>query len=1043
MNLTKATLNNSRIAIIGLLIITLVGIKNYFDLSQNSMPPYTIRKATIITKFPGASPLRVEELVTDALEESIREMVEVKTIESESRAGLSVITVELINEISNKKLRAVWDELRQKMTEMRPFLPQGAIGPLVKDKDIGTVFGVILGVTSDGVETKIVEKYAKEIRSQLLQLSDVAKVKYGGIQEERVYIEFDDQQLSRYGLTAMQLKRIIASTNILYSGGEVAIGNKRILLEPTGNYESIADIQNTLIPMPSGESLLLGDITNIYSDYITPFEKKVNVNGHEAIALYLSLKDGANIVNLGEEVTHLIPEINARLPIGIELVRIASQDQIVAKQVNDFLVSLVQSVLIVLIVMFIFLGFRTGSLVAALIPMVVFFAFFFMFMLDIGLNKVSLAALIISLGLLVDNGIVMAESILVRTEGGQSTRDACIAACKLLIVPLLISTLTTSSAFLSFALAQTPMGEMASPLFYVVSIALLSSWVLAFTFVPLLAMAIVKTKSQQKETKKGIIDRGMEWINLWYNGVLLRILRRPVQFFIIIVSMFGLSIAALTLLPFKLVPDSDRNLVTVDVKMPVGTQIELTEAAVGKIEKYIQDSLMIANITSERGVLDFSAYIGEGPEPYDLGFMKDEPSANYAHLLLNTTGDKDNEYIISKLDEFCYNNIPDADIKVNRLSGAGAAGTPVEIRISGTDMEKLAQIASDLKQQLYQVPGAKNITDDWGPKIKKVVVEIDESKAKRVGLSNEEIANALYTQLEGMRVGNYREGTKSIPIVLTDQRSEIPTIESISALNVFSPNRRLNVSLGQIAQVKIDWQFAKVKRKDLKRTVTVGCYLKLGHTAEGVFKAMTPWLIQQELSWADGYGYSFGGEDEDTNENLGAIFKWLPVSFFLIMFLLVLQFNSIRKATIVIATIPLGIIGVVIGWYIGQSFVSFFGILGVIALSGILINDSIVLLDRIDVEGDADPGLSKQDAILRAANHKFRPVILTTLTTSLGMIPLLISGGLLWEPLALAIIFGLFFATVIILLFVPVLYILFFKVKFKGYVPDPNLLHHG
>ncbi|MFT4738385.1 MAG: multidrug efflux pump subunit AcrB, partial [Paraglaciecola sp.] len=657
--------------------------------------------------------------------------------------------------------------------------------------------------------------------------------------------------------------------------------------------------------------------------------------------------------------------------------------------------------------------------------------------------KVSLAALIISLGLLVDNGIVMAESILVRTEGGQSTRDACIAACKLLIVPLLISTLTTSSAFLSFALAQTPMGEMASPLFYVVSIALLSSWVLAFTFVPLLAMAIVKTKSQQKETKKGIIDRGMEWINLWYNGVLLRILRRPVQFFIIIVSMFGLSIAALTLLPFKLVPDSDRNLVTVDVKMPVGTQIELTEAAVGKIEKYIQDSLMIANITSERGVLDFSAYIGEGPEPYDLGFMKDEPSANYAHLLLNTTGDKDNEYIISKLDEFCYNNIPDADIKVNRLSGAGAAGTPVEIRISGTDMEKLAQIASDLKQQLYQVPGAKNITDDWGPKIKKVVVEIDESKAKRVGLSNEEIANALYTQLEGMRVGNYREGTKSIPIVLTDQRSEIPTIESISALNVFSPNRRLNVSLGQIAQVKIDWQFAKVKRKDLKRTVTVGCYLKPGHTAEGVFKAMTPWLIQQELSWADGYGYSFGGEDEDTSENLGAIFKWLPVSFFLIMFLLVLQFNSIRKATIVIATIPLGIIGVVIGWYIGQSFVSFFGILGVIALSGILINDSIVLLDRIDVEGDADPGLSKQDAILRAANHKFRPVILTTLTTSLGMIPLLISGGLLWEPLALAIIFGLFFATVIILLFVPVLYILFFKVKFKGYVPDPNLLHHG
>jgi multidrug efflux pump subunit AcrB len=924
MNLTKLTLNNSRIAIIALSIIAMMGIKNYFDLSQNSMPPYTIRKASVITQLPGASPLRIEELITDALEESIREMVEVKSIESESRSGLSVITIDLKNEVSKDKLTSVWDELRQKMDDIKPFLPEGTMGPYVKDKDIGTVFGVILGVVSDGVEEKIAEEYAKDIRSELLQLPDVAKVLYGGVQEERIFIEFDDQQLSRYGLTSGQVKSIIAGTNILFSGGELVIGKRRISLEPTGNYETIENIKNTLIPTSSGESLLLGDITKIYGDYITPKEKMVTVNGQEAIALYISLKNGANIVNLGEDVSQLIPEINRKLPLGIELVRAASQAQIVKQQVSDFLMSLVQSILIVLVVMLFFLGVRTGSLVAALIPMVVVFSFFFMFLLGIGLNKVSLAALIISLGLLVDNGIVLAESILIRTENGESVRDAAIDSCRILMIPLLISSLTTSSAFLPFALAETPMGEMASPLFYVVTIALLSSWVLAFTFVPLLAMAIVKTKQKKKYHKKGKIDVAMEKLNLWYNKVLVKVLKKPLVFSGVILALFAVSVLSISFLPFKLVPDSDRNLVTVDVKLPSGTQIELTQKAVEVIERYIQDSLLISNTKQERGILDFSSYIGEGPEAYDLGYMKDEANSNYAHLLLNTTGNTDNEYVIKKLNDFCFNFMPEADIRVNRLSGAGAAGTPVEIRISGTDNDELAKIANSLKKQMYTLSGAKNITDDWGPKTKKLVIQIDESKAKRVGLSNMDIANALYTGLTGFKVGDYREGTKSIPIVLKDKQNEEHSIESVSGLNIFSPQRKLNVPLGQVADIKMDWQFSNIQRRDLKRTITVGCYLNSGYTAKDVFTALDPWLKEQQANWKSGYQYALGGEDEDTNENLGAIFKWLPVSFFLILFLLVLQFNSIRKATIVITTIPLGIIGVVIGWYIGNSFVSCF-----------------------------------------------------------------------------------------------------------------------
>ncbi len=1033
MNLTKITLNNSRITIIALLIVALVGISNYFDLSRDSMPPYTIRIATVITKFPGANPQKVEALVTDKIEESIREMVEVKTIESESRTGLSVIVVKLKDYVKQDELQAVWDELKDKVSEVRPQLPQNIMGPIVKDKDIGTVFGIILGVTSDGVPYNILENYADDIRDKLLQLPDAAKVKYGGVQEERVIIEFDDQQLSRFGLNAMKLKGIISGTNILYPGGAVNVGKKRIILEPSGSYESIEDLKRTLIPTGTGATVFLGDITNIYRDYINPKEKIVKVNGKPAIALFMSLKKGANIVRLGNDVQKLIPEINAELPIGVELVRIASQDQIVNKQVNNFLISLLQSIVIVLIVMLFFLGFRTGSLVAALIPMVIVSTFFFLNLFDLGLNKVSLAALIISLGLFVDNGIVMSESILVRVQKGQSIFQASVDSCKILIVPLLISTLTTSSAFLSFALAETPMGEMASPLFSVVTISLLSSWFLTFTFIPLLALSIVKVKQHKSNEKTGKLDAQMEKVNLWYNKLLLKILNKQLSFIFVILLLFIIAIAAMPFLPFKLVPDSDRNLVTVDVKFPSGTQIEITERAIAKIEKYILDSLLVKQDEEKPGVLDFSSFIGEGPEPYDLGYFKNEANSSYTHMLLNTTGDTDNDYVIAKLDRYCFNNFPDADIRVNRLTGAGASGTPVEIRISGKNPEKLAIITKKLKEKLVNIQGTKNITDDWGPKMKRLIIKIDEDKAQAVGLTNKDIAIALSAGLSGFKVDDFREQDKSIPIYIKVKNSDEYDINKIENYNIFSPLTRQNVSLSQIAEVVIDWQFAKIIRKDLKRTMTAGAYLKQGFTAKDVFTSITPWLDEQKADWPEGYKYDFGGEDEDTADNLGAIVVWLPLSFGLILLLLVLQFNSIRKSVIVYSTIPIGIIGVVFGWYVGQSFVSFFGILGVIALAGVVINNAIILIDRIEVEKEENPDISEQEAVMLAANHKFRPVILTTLTTSLGMLPLLFGGGLLWQPLSLAIIFGLLFGTVIILLYVPVIYSILFKVKFKGF----------
>lgn len=1033
MNLTSITLDYKRVTIIAILIVAIIGIINYFDLERDSMPPYTIRIASVVTSFPGADPNKVEMLVTEPLEETIREISQVKTITSESRPGLSVITVELLTDVNSKELQSVWTNLRNKIEALKPSLPQGIYGPLVKDEDIGKVFGIIIGVTGDGVPYHKLEDYAKAVREKLLLLRDVEKIKYGGVQNEQIFIEFDNKQLSRYGLDVIKLKGLISSTNILNPGGEINIGRKRIVLEPSGGFETIEDIKKILVPLSSGSTVYLEDITTrIYRDYVTPSQKKVFVNGKEAIALFISLKDGANIVRLGNDVDKALVEINNNLPLGVEVVRSASQDKVVNKQVNDFLINLVQSIVIVLSVMLIFLGLRTGSLVASLIPMVILTSFFFLGFLNLGFNKVSLAALIISLGLLVDNGIVVSESIMVNMNRGMSAIEASIYSGKVLIVPLLISSLTTAAAFLPFALAKTPMGEISSQLFWVVSSTLISSWFLAFTFIPLVAVIILKTKPYGKVKRESTLDKGLDRFNMWYNKMLYRTLKRPKGFLIAIVSIFLIAVFMIRYLPFKLVPDSDRNLVTLDIKFPTGTQIEYTQQAVKKIENYILNNLMrdSSNKSGGAAVLDFSTFIGEGPEPYDLGYFKNESNSSYAHMLVNTTGDKDNDYIISKLDSFCFKSIPDAEIRVNRLTGAGASGTPVEIRISGDNPEKLALISQEVKSKLIELKLTKNINDDWGPKIQKLIIDIHPDKVMRSGLTNMDIAIALNAGLSGVRIGDFYDSDKKIPIFFKNEANPENYIETLQAFTIYSPSKSLNVPLLQVADIKVDWQFGKVIRKDLRRTMTVGAYLDTDYTASDVFKKIGPWLETKKGSWGSGYTYELGGEDEDKSENLGAIFENLPLAFFLIALLLVLQFNSFRKTTIIILSIPLGIIGVTVGWFIGGSFISFFGILGVIALAGIVVNNSIILIDRIEIEMLEDVGIDKRDAILKAVKSRFRPVILTTLTTSLGMLPLWFSGDLLWVPLALAIIFGLLFATFITIIFVPVLYSIFYKVSF-------------
>ncbi len=1035
MNLTQFSIEKSRITFTILATIIVLGLTLYQSLSRDSMPPYTVRAATIVSSFPGASPERVEQLVTDKLEKVAQELPELKEVTSTSRTGLSVVSVILKDEIGPAKLQSVWDRLRRKINDVQG-LPEN-VTPSLKDDGIGDVYGIVVGMTSDGFSYAQMKSYADELKDDFIKLPDAAKVELGGEQEERVFVEFDNAGLKEYGLSSSKLQSIIGSTNILSSGGQINVEDERIILEPTGNFNSLEDIGKTLIPVGDGSQLVyLKDITNIKKGYINPAKQKIRVNGRDAISFHINLKQGANVIKLGEEVDKIINTWQADLPVGLELLRLSSLDTYIDFKINDFVSNLMQAIGIVLLVMLLFLGFRTGSIIASLIPIVTVMTLMLMGIINMGLNQVTLAALIMALGMMVDNAIVVAETIMVKMENGMASKQAAISACSELFTPLLISTLTTSAAFLAFFLAESTMGDIVGPIFVVISLALLSSWLIALTVITLLCHLFLKIK-KKSERKPGVVDKIIAVLKVYYKNLILVALSRKWLVVFGILTLFFVSIFGFTLIPFVFFPDSDRNMITVDINLPLGTKIESTTEVVKRIENYIKDSLKV-NDGRINGIVDWSSYIGEGPESYDLGYSPDEANSSYAHMLVNTSSASFNNQMINQLDLYCFKNFPNADIKVGPL-GAGGGGTPIEIKISGDDPDKLAGIAEEVKLKLSSITGTKNVKDDWGPKSKKFVINVDQNRAQSAGITSQDIATSLRTVLDGFKTGEYREDDKSIPILMRSDANQQQSLASIETLNIYAQNSGKSVPLLQVANILPQWQYAKIKRLDLSRTINVSSELTEFGNASSITAEITPWLNEKKATWDFGYDYQFGGDAKSTAENMGAVVNYLPLSGFIILLLLIIQFNSIRKTIMVVATIPLGVIGVVLGLLIFQEPFGFMPFLGVISLAGIVINNAIVLMDRIEIEQNVLKR-KDQDAVIAACLQRFRPILLATFTTVLGLIPLYISGGEMWEGMAVSIMVGLLFGTIITLVFIPSLYSMLFKVNYKGYEFDEKLL---
>jgi multidrug efflux pump subunit AcrB len=770
----------------------------------------------------------------------------------------------------------------------------------------------------------------------------------------------------------------------------------------------------------------LDDIAHVFRGYIDPPTSLTTSSGHPALALAISLREGGNIIELGTKVKESISRLQERYPIGIEFDIVAFQAQHVDKKVKDFSMNLLQAVLIVLVVMLIFLGVRTGLVVASLVPMAMIMSLFLMGMFQIGLDQMSLAALIISLGLLVDNSIVMSESIMVQMSEGRKPIQAAINSANELRIPLLTSSLTTAAAFLPIYLAESSTGEYTAPLFKVVTITLISSWILSLTMIPFLAVRFLKVK---KSSNTSVYSSRFY---KKYRALLISLLKHPVLTIVGTITLFLVMMQGFALIPNIFFPPNDKAIYTAELEFPIGTPIEKTEKMVQKVEKFMADSLMADFEQGKEGIINWSGYIGEGAPRFVLNYNPVPAKPEYAVLLVNVTNRETVSELIEKTEAFCLENFPDLRTDIKLLPIGPPPMAPVQVRISGNDLDEIFVIVERVKTRLLETNGTKNIRDDWGARTKKLIVEINEPRAQRAGVSNHDIAISLQTALTGIDITQYRESDKVIPVTLRSMAAQRQDISKLETINVYSQVSGQNVPLSQVAEVKIVWQPAKIFRRDRLKTVTVECDVTPETTPIAVSREMDQWLTEEKSNWPVGFKYSLGGELESSVEANQSISAKLPIAGLLIILLLVMQFNSIRIPTIILLTIPMGLIGVVIGLIVMRSYFGFMTFLGVISLAGVVINNAIVLIDRIKIEREENKR-NEQDAIVESGQRRLRPIFLTTATTIGGLIPLYLGGGPMYEPMAVAIIFGLGFATLLTLGLIPVLYSVFFRVKFKDY----------
>ena len=964
---------------------------------------------------------RVEDLITRKLEEKIREIGEVDEITSDSKTGVSLIHVIIKDQFSD--LQPIWQDLRNKMDDVVPELPAGTVGPFVED-EYGLTAIATVALWSDGLSLADMRQVARDTRDRLYSLKGIQKVELFGIQEERIYLEFSNSKLAKFGLTPQDISSTLKAQNILLPGGKANVFGQEIVIEPSGNFNDVAEIESVMIPIPGTEKVTpLHDVVTIIRDYVDPPEQPVYFNGHPAIILSVSIMEGVNSVEFGERLQHKIKTIEQTLPIGYKFEFSTFQPDLVKVAVNGAISNLIQTLIIVLTVVIVFLGLRTGLIVGSFVPMAMLLGLVIMSFLDIELQRMSIASMIIALGMLVDNGIVVAEDIRTRMEAGQERLQAVIQAGQTLAIPLLTSSLTTILAFTPMLLAKGATGEYTLSLGQVVTIVLLASWFLAMYMTPAMCFWFMKVNprdngASQEDPYSGRFYR-------YYQVFLQAVLGNRLLVIVILIAAMLAAGYAFRYVVIEFFPAGDRNQFLVYLDQPAGTRTDKTAETVQRLSSWLGNKKVNPEIT---GTI---AYVGAGGPRFFLSLSPMDPDPHLAFMVVNTETNQQVPKMVNRVRQHILDQFPSVRGRVKAMwLGASETGL-MEIRIYGPDSEVLAAKAEHLLNKLRSIPGTVDIEQDWENKVWKVSVQVDQARARRVGVTSREIADSLSAYLDGKEITEYREGDIIIPIMGRGLEEERMQISNIRTLNVYSAARKTNAPLSQIADIKPIPEFSRIKRFDQERTITVSAKHQTLKAGE-LFNALLPTLESLDLPLE--YHWEIGGELEDSAKAQGYLFEWMPACFLLIIVLLVWQFNSFRRAGIILITIPLTFIGAVIGLLVMNAPFGFMVILGLLSLAGIIINNGIVLIDRIEIE--RNNGLSPYEAIVTAAIARFRPILMTTLTTMLGLLPLIISKDPLFYGMACVIAFGLLVGSLLTLGVVPVFYSLFMGVNRPGKSPE-------
>ncbi|HHJ3197729.1 TPA: efflux RND transporter permease subunit VmeI [Vibrio parahaemolyticus] len=998
------------------LIFLIGGIAAFFGLGRLEDPAFTIKDAMVVTSYPGATPQQVEEEVTYPLEKAIQQLTYVDEVNSISNRGLSQITVTMKNNYGPDDLPQIWDELRRKVNDLKVTLPPGVNEPQVID-DFGDVYGILLAVTGDGYSYKELLDYVDYLRRELELVDGVSKVSVSGQQQEQVFIEVSMKKLSSIGLSPNTVFNLLSTQNIVSDAGAIRIGDEYIRIQPTGEFQSVDELGDLLITESGAQGLIfLKDVAEIKRGYVEVPSNIINFNGSLALNVGVSFAQGVNVVEVGKAFDRRLAELKYQQPVGVEISEIYSQPKEVDKSVSGFVISLAQAVGIVIIVLLFFMGLRSGLLIGLILLLTVLGTFIFMKYLAIDLQRISLGALVIALGMLVDNAIVVVEGILIGTQKGRTRLQAATDIVTQTKWPLLGATVIAVTAFAPIGLSEDSTGEYCGTLFTVLLISLMLSWFSAISLTPFFADIFFKgQKIKQGEGEENDPYNGIIFVA--YKKFLEFCMRRAWLTVVVLIVGLGASVYGFTLVKQSFFPSSTTPIFQLDVWLPEGTDIRATNDKLKELESWLAEQEHVDHITTTAG---------KGLQRFMLTYAPEKSYAAYGEITTRVDNYEALAPLMARFRDHLKANYPEINYKLKQIELGPGGGAKIEARIIGSDPTVLRTIAAQVMDIMYADPGATNIRHDWRERTQVLEPQFNESQARRYGITKSDVDDFLSMSFSGMTIGLYRDGTTLMPIVARLPEDERIDIRNIEGMKIWSPAQSEFIPLQQVTMgYDMRWEDPIIVRKNRKRMLTVMADPDIlgEETASTLQKRLQPQI--EAIQMPPGYSLEWGGEYESSGDAQESLFTTMPMGYLFMFLITVFLFNSIKEPLIVWLTVPLALIGVTTGLLALNTPFGFMALLGFLSLSGMVLKNGIVLLDQIEIEMKS--GKEAYDAVVDAAVSRVRPVCMAAITTILGMIPLL--PDIFFKPMAVTIMFGLGFATILTLIVVPVLYRLFHKVS--------------